>query len=151
MATYTALFAGLSLSVAYVGLGGFDAIIGVFSFLAVCICLNGNSWFVRNISMIGAIENELLIQSDYGKIVPQSFKAKLPFFTWGAIEKWWLFVPMFSAIPLLTYAATFNALNPAGQILIGKLLLVLFITTVIYGWSLRHGYRKFVAATSKAG
>ncbi len=147
MASYTALFAGVSLAVPYITIVGFVSIVAIFSFLAAAISLNANLWFVRNISMISSIEKELLLDTDYGKILPKSFQNKLPFFSWAEIEVWWLLIPVFIAVPLATFGIAFNSLAAYDRLVIAKLFAILSFVTVGYGWSLRKRHLKYLDET----
>lgn len=144
MATYTALFAGLSLALSFITVAGFVAIITIFSVLAIAISLNANLWFVRNIGMISSIEQELLFDRDYGKILPKSFRGKPPFFSKSEVEVWWLLVPVFLSIPIVSFLIAFNSLHVLEQLILGKFIVISFALTAVYGWSLRARHRKFL-------
>jgi hypothetical protein len=149
MASYTALFAGLSLAITYITVFGFVSIIIVFSFLAVAICLNANLWFVRNIGIISSIEKEMLLESDLDKIIPKSWvERKLPYFSWGAIEIWWVFVPVFVIVPLITLALSYHLLNSCEQIATDALFVGDLVLTAAYGIGLRGRHLKYLKRVS---
>jgi hypothetical protein len=117
MAAYTALFAGLSIAIPYITLFGFVSVIIIFSFLSVAIALNANLWFVRNIGISSSIEKEMLLDSDMNKIIPKRWvERKPPFFSWERIEVWWVFIPVFVAVPLITMLVSYCSLNESQRL-----------------------------------
>ncbi|MEM2112069.1 MAG: hypothetical protein QXX08_09380, partial [Candidatus Bathyarchaeia archaeon] len=96
-ASYTALFAGLSLALPVIGNLGFLALLLIFSFVAIAIALRANLWFVRNLGLISNIEQEFLEKEDYGTIVPCWFRKKTGFLN---NEIWWIHIITYITVAL---------------------------------------------------
>ena len=150
MASYTALFPGLSIAIPYITLFGFVSIIVLFSFLAVAISLNANLWFVRNVGITSSIEKDMLLESDLDKIIPKRWvTGKVTFFSWRRIEVWWVFVPVFIGVPLITLAVSYHLLTYCEQAGTTVLFAVALLLTAIYGHNLSGRHHRYLLETGR--
>jgi hypothetical protein len=138
LATYTGLFAGLALAFTVVGPLGFATLVILFSSLAIAISLNANLWFVRNIGLISNLEKEFLREQDYGILIPASWrKGKVQFFSLKHLEAWWVFVPVYLAVAVVTIAVLWSQFSCVQALAVTIIFMVCVLLTVIYGWSLK--------------
>jgi hypothetical protein len=141
LATYTALFAGLALAFTVVGPLGFAVLVTLFSFLAIALSLNANLWFVRNIGLIANLEKEFLNKQDYGVLIPEPWgKDKVPFFSLKRFEAWWVFVPVYLAVAVVTIEVLWSQFSCAQALVVALLFVSCMFLTIAYGWHLnsRH-------------
>lgn len=109
-AAYTALFAGLGLTIDHIGTFGFLFIMTIFSFAGIISSLIANSWFVRNMGIISNIEKEFLNFSA-NEVIPKSWMSgKVGFLN---EENWWTIVALFSAILIAIHVVLLSTLSEA--------------------------------------
>jgi len=140
IAAYTALIAGLSISISVIGFAGFLAVFIPFSFLSVIISLNANLWFVRNIGLISNLEKEFLEKGDYNSLIPRDFGDKYPFIN---SEPWWIFVFVYFSVCSIVTGIMFQKLNCTEQVLIACLFSFGVLFTIWYGAAMHARYEKF--------
>ena len=144
-AAYTAVFAGLAFASEIIGIAGFLSVFSIFSFLAIALSLNANLWFVRNIGLISNLEKEFLHESDYGVLVPESYKGKIPFFSLRVFEAWWVLIVAYFGISLTVLIVLFAQISDCSQkILVVAIYLVSLFLTILYGIFLNLRHKKFV-------
>jgi len=143
-AAYTAVFAGLSLSFGIIGITGFLSVFTIFSFLAISLSLNANLWFVRNIGLISNLEKEFLDTSDYGVLIPKSYKEKIPFFSIRVFEAWWVLVAAYFGISLTLLIILFPQIPNCNQkLMVLAIYLASLFSTLLYGIFLDSRHKKF--------
>lgn len=144
-AAYTAIFAGLAFASGTIGIAGFLSVLSIFSFLAIALSLNANLWFVRNIGLVSNLEKEFLRESDYGVLVPKSYKEKIPFFSFGVFEAWWVLIVAYFSISLTVLIVLFPQISDCNQkLLVLAIYLVSLFLTILYGIFLNLRHKKFV-------
>ena len=143
MAAYTALIAGLTFSVPFIGYSGFLGVFIPFSFMSVIISLNANLWFLRNISLISNLEKEFLSDKDYNYLIPRRWAQKYPFLN---SEPWWVFVSVyFSVCVIITFFIIFPKINCTERKFAISLFLIFSFFTIFYGWWMWRRYKRFKA------
>ncbi|MEM1990903.1 MAG: hypothetical protein QXO15_07125 [Nitrososphaerota archaeon] len=140
-ATYSALIAGLSLSIETIGYIGFLGVLIPFSFMSIAISLNANLWFVRNIGLISNLEKEFLTNKDYNYLIPRKWGEERVSFVNS--EPWWIFIIVYFAVCLIITAFIFQKLCPMEQIFIVSLFTTCLFLTIIYGKIMRSKYEEF--------
>lgn len=143
-ASYTALFAGLSLAHPMIGDAGFLALILLFSSAAVAIALRSNLWFARNLGLISNIEQEFLEKQDYGTIVPCWFLRKQGFIS---CEIWWIHIVTYLAASLGVTVFMYQKLELAARQWIVFFLAFCLLVCFVYGFFL---YIKYIEFKSQA-
>lgn len=144
-AAYTAVFAGLAFVSEIIGIAGFLSVLSIFSFLAIALSLNANLWFVRNIGLISNLEKEFLHESDYGVLVPDSYKGKIPFFSFRVFEAWWVLIVAYFSISLTVLIVLFPQISDCSQkILVLAIYLVSLLLTILYGIFLNLRHKKIL-------
>jgi hypothetical protein len=143
-AAYTAIFAGLAFASETIGIAGFLSLLSIFSFLAIALSLNANLWFVRNIGLISNLEKEFLDESDYGVLLPKSYKEKIPFFSFRVFEAWWVLIAAYFSISLTVLIFLFPQISDCNQkILVSAIYLVSLFLTILYGILLKLRHKRF--------
>ena len=143
-AAYTAVFAGLSFTYDIIGATGFLVVIVIFTFLAIALSLNANLWFVRNIGIISNLEKEFLYEEDYDVIIPSKYKKKIPFFSLGVFEAWWVLIAAYFGICVTILWLLFPKIpNCIQKINVIVFFLICFFITTFYGVSLRRRFQRF--------
>jgi hypothetical protein len=140
-AAYTALFAGLGLTIEHIGTFGFLFIMTIFSFAGIVSSLIANSWFVRNMGIISNIEKEFL-KFDADEVIPKSWTlGKVPFLN---VENWWTIVALFSAILIAIHVVLLSTVSEAD--LPKQILLDVFggIFVGFYWIVLQRNHDKFI-------
>ena len=138
LATYSALFAALTLAFTVVKPVGFAVLVILFSFLAIAISLNANLWFVRNIGLIANLEKEFLDKADYGVLIPVRWgKDKVPFFSWKVFEAWWVLITAYLAVAVATVAVLSSQFSCDDALIILLVFAVCMLLTLVYGMSLK--------------
>jgi hypothetical protein len=140
MAAYTALIAGLSLSVPVIGYIGFLEIFIPFSFMSIAIFLNANLWFLRNIGLISNLEKEFLRNVDYNYLIPKRWSKKYSFLN---SEPWWVFISAYFFVCLLITLLMFQKIDCTEKISIGFLFLICLSLIILYGKKMRDRYERF--------
>jgi hypothetical protein len=51
----------------------------VIAHWAICIVIDSNLWYLRNLAFISNVEKEFLSNGDYGKIIPTQYKTIRPY------------------------------------------------------------------------
>jgi len=144
-AAYTAIFAGLAFASETIGIAGFLSVLSIFSFLAIALSLNANLWFVRNIGLISNLERELLNESDYGVLIPKSYKEKVPFFSFRVFEAWWVLIVAYFSVSFTVLIFLFPQISDCNQkLLVLAIYLVSLFLTILYGIFLSLRHRKFL-------
>jgi hypothetical protein len=141
-AAYAALFAGLTLARTIIGTLVVGVVIITFSLLAAALSFNSNLWFVRNVALISRIEEQFLDPTDYGKIVPPSWRRKEPSF--ASTEVWWVLAAVYILITLLTAAVLFVSISPVEQVMLGVYLTISLVATGRYERSQERKYKNFL-------
>jgi len=140
-AAYTALIAGLSISIPVITYVGFLGIFIPFSFLSVIISLNANLWFLRNIGLISNLEKEFLKDEDYNSLIPKRWGEKYPFIN---SEPWCVFTFVYFLVCLIVTGIMFPKINCIMErTVIAFLFLGCLFFTIYYGKMLRDRYEKF--------
>lgn len=144
-AAYTAVFAGLAFASEIIGTAGFLSVLSIFSFLAIALSLNANLWFVRNIGLISNLEKEFLSESDYGVLVPENYKEKIPFFSFRVFEAWWVLIVAYFSISLTIHVVLLPLVSNCNQkLLVLAIYLGSLFLTILYGIFLSLRHKEFV-------
>lgn len=106
IAAYTALFAGLSIAKPVIGDLGFILLIIVFSISGMCVSMNANLWFTRNMGLISNIEKEFLNKEDWDRLLPKKWAKKKASFS--SKEIWWIIFSIFPVVIIVTMFVTYQ-------------------------------------------
>jgi hypothetical protein len=132
-ASYTTLFAGLSLAYAIISDLGFLLLLLIFSFVAITMALRANLWFVRNLGLISNIEQEFLEKKDYGTIVPCWFLKKIGFIN---DEIWWIHIIAYLTVALSVTSFMYHKLEAVARQYVLIVLIIGLLLCFVYGFSL---------------
>lgn len=141
IAAYTALFAGLSIAKPVIGSLGFILLIIVFSIAGMCVSMNANLWFTRNMGLISNIEKEFLKKEDWDTLLPKKWAKKKASFS--SKEIWWI---IFSIFPVVILATTYVIYPDVKQNIICIVIaeLVGFVIVIWYIFKTKKTYNGFI-------
>ncbi len=154
IAVYGALIAGIGLAQPLLTSIGAAFLLIVFGYIGSCLSANANLWFRRNLTLIGRLETNFLIASDYGSLIPHAYRKNRRFWT----AEYWTFLIL--AYPLVSICVSFilltstdawrvvNLVRIRGSELISLTVIAGFIVTVIYVAVQDYNYRSFLKETN---
>lgn len=131
IAAYSALIAGVTIARPLITTAGAVFLLVALGYIGSCLATNSNLWFRRNLTLIGRLESNFLLESDYGRLIPQTWKENRKFWS---VEYWTL---LFFAYPVVSITASLILL-PADEArgvtgLLGISSTDIFIWTVLIG------------------
>lgn len=141
-AAYTALFAGLSISKDIIGFFGFILLISAFSISGMCVSINANLWFTRNIGLVSNIEKELLKKEDWNYIVPKKWASKKASFQ--SKEIWWIIFFIFPVVIIATTFVVFPELTEEQQKQVIASQITGFVIVGMYVLKSMKTYKTFI-------
>lgn len=111
----------------------------------IAISINFNLWFVRNLGIATNIETYFLENSDYGKLIPEKYKEKIPFMM---LEIWMFVVYCVSFVHVFIFALSFFVIDDCLHLVI---ISTAFLGSVFFilGWFFKHK-RRFDGFKSEA-
>jgi hypothetical protein len=141
-AAYTALFAGLSIAENIIGSLGFILLVITFSISGMCVALNANLWFTRNMALISNIEKEFLEKSDWDNIMPKKWATKKASFL--SKEIWWIVFLIFPTVILATTFVIFQNLKGQEPHIVITAMIIGFAIGFAYFLKTRKTYCGFI-------
>jgi hypothetical protein len=141
-AAYTALFAGLAIALNTIGFFGFILLLIAFSLAGMCVSLNANLWFIRNMGLVSNIEKEFLNKGDWNSIMPKKWsKNKASFLS---KEIWWIIFFIFPSVIIVTTIAVFSQLIEEQPQQVITVEMIGFVIVGMYVIKSMKTYKSFI-------
>jgi hypothetical protein len=156
IAVYGALIAGIGLAQPLVTTVGAAFFLIVFGYIGSCLAASANTWYRRNLTLIGRVETKFLKAADYGSLIPLAFAKHRRFWTaeyWAFLIFAYPVISVCASLILLASTNTQNVLSIAGIHIRGGDLIWLtiltgLIVTAIYVAAQDHSYHTFLEETT---